>query len=102
MYFETIRTKDILKYIQKPNTLIVDLRDSKEYKKGHIPSSVNIPYEDLDQYLHSFCDYQVIVLYCERGNLSLLAARDLSNHGLQGVKSLYGGLKSYAGKLEKI
>jgi len=102
MYFETIRTKDILKYVQKPNTIIVDLRNSQEYKKGHIPSSVNIPYEDFDKYLHVFYDYQLIVLYCERGNLSLLAARDLSSQGFQGVKSLYGGLKSYTGKLEKI
>lgn len=100
MYFETIRTNDILKYIEKPNTVIVDLRTSHEFRRGHIPSAINIPYEELNEHIRILCEYQDIVLYCERGNISLLAARDLSKQGFQDVKNLYGGMKSYTGRLE--
>ena len=102
MYFETIRTKDILKYIQRPNTIIIDLRSTQNYNKGHIPSAVNIPYEYLHENYHIICNYEVIIFYCERGNISLLAARDVGKQGFQQVKSLYGGINSYTGRLERI
>ena len=42
-----------------------------------------------------------MILYCERGNLSLLLARDLSNEGYM-VKNIYGGLNAYRGYLEQL
>ena len=40
--------KDVSKYIYYSDVLIVDLRDSGEYKKGHIRGAWNIPYEELE------------------------------------------------------
>lgn len=100
MSFETIRTNDIEKYIGKPNVLIIDLRDRYEFDEGHIPSAINIPYIELEQYKNTFAMNYLLILYCERGNISLLAARDLMKYGYN-IKSLYGGLRAYRGRLEK-
>ncbi len=99
MSFDTIRTNDIVKYIGKSNVLIIDLRDREEYEAGHIPSAVNIPYEELENkkiYLHR--NY-LLIFYCDRGNVSLLAARDLMKDGYN-IKSLYGGIRAYRGRLD--
>ncbi len=98
MSFETIRPGDIEKYIGRPNVLIVDLRDKIEYDAGHIPGAVNIPYEDLEDYANRFRKNDLLIFYCDRGNISLLAARDLGKLGYQ-IKSLYGGLRQYRGRL---
>ncbi|MDF2537920.1 MAG: hypothetical protein K0S76_941 [Herbinix sp.] len=100
MSFETIRTNDIIKYIGKSNVLIIDLREREEYQAGHIPSAVNIPYEELEDRKGSLLRNNLLIFYCERGNISLLAARDLLKDGYN-IKSLYGGLNAYNGRLER-
>ena len=99
MPFDTIKTNDIVKYIGKENVQIIDLRDNPEYYVGHIPTAVNIPYDELEEKKDSLQRNKLLILYCDRGNISLLAARDLMKDGYN-IKSLYGGLHAYHGKLE--
>jgi rhodanese-related sulfurtransferase len=98
MAFETIRAKDIENYIGKYNVLIIDLREPKEYSKAHIPTAINIPYMDFENKKNSLPSDRLLILYCDRGNLSLLLARELCNDGYQ-VKNIYGGIHAYRGQL---
>lgn len=98
MSFETIRANDVIKYIGRPNVLIIDLRDKEDYLKGHIPTAVNIPYDELEYERNILRHNDLLIFYCERGHISLLAARDLMKHGYR-IKSVYGGIKAYHGKL---
>ncbi len=100
MSFDTINTNEIVKYIGNPNAVIIDLREQYEYDKGHIPGSINIPYEELDKYKDRLNRRQQLIFYCDRGHISLLAARDLMKYGYN-IKSLYGGLRAYRGRLDK-
>lgn len=100
MPFETIKTNDIAKYIGKVNVLIIDLRDTAEYNAGHIPTAINIPYEELEEKKAFLKRNMLLIFYCDRGNISLLAARDLMKDGYN-MKSLYGGLRAYHGRLDK-
>lgn len=100
MAFETIRTNDIVRYIGKQNVMIIDLRDRAEFDAGHIPTAVNIPYEELEVMKSKLQRNYLLIFYCDRGNISLLAARDLLKDGYN-IKSLYGGLRAYHGKLER-
>lgn len=100
MSFDTIRTDEIVKYVGNPNALIIDLRDQNEYDRGHIPGAINIPYEDLTNHSKQLQRRLLLILYCDRGNISLLAARDLMKDGYN-IKSLYGGIRAYHGKLER-
>lgn len=99
MSFETIRANDIIRYVGRPNVLIIDLRDKEDYLKGHIPSAVNIPYEKLENESKHLNPNNLLIFYCDRGHISLIAARDLMKHGYQ-IKSLYGGIYGYKGRLE--
>lgn len=98
MAFETISVKQMLSYIGKRGTIVVDLREKEVFEKEHILGAVNIPYEELDKQIHKMYGYKNIILYCERGNTSLLAARDLSKKGFY-VMTLYGGIIGARGKL---
>ena len=100
MSFDTIRTNEIVKYIGNPNALIIDLRDRYEYDNGHIPGAINIPYEELENHTSRLQKRQQLIFYCDRGNISLLAARDMMKFGYN-IKSLYGGIRAYHGKLDR-
>jgi rhodanese-related sulfurtransferase len=100
MSFEAIRNSDIVKYIDKPNVLIIDLRDKDEFDIGHIPGAVNIPYDELEDQVKNLSLNSLLVFYCDRGNISLMAVRDLEKYGYQ-MKSLHGGIHGYHGRLEK-
>ncbi len=99
MMFETIRPSDIEKYIGQ-NNIIIDLRDTIEYQQGHIPSAINIPYEEFEYKKDLLSKNYLIILYCHRGSISLALARDLSKEGFL-VKNIYGGINAYRGRLEK-
>lgn len=100
MPFDAIKANEIVKYIGNTNVMIIDLRDRSEYEAGHIPTAVNIPYDDLENYKNILKKDKLLIFYCGRGHISLMAARDLMKDGYN-IKSLYGGLKAYHGKLEK-
>lgn len=100
MSLETISAKEVDKYIGQYNVKIVDIRCYNDYKKGHIKNAINIPYEEFEQINIPFKFDDEIILYCERGNLSLILGRDLSKAGYH-VKSIYGGIYAYRGMLIK-
>lgn len=95
MYVDTIRAKDIDRYFGKGECVLVDLRGRDEYTKSHIPSAINIPYEDIDDYMNQFNHYNQVILYCDRGNLSLLAAKELSKKCKGQMISIGGGFNAY-------
>lgn len=96
--FENLSAKYLDEYIWKSNTLIIDLRDEDEYLRGHIQNAVNLPYERLMRNDFNFPKDYELVLYCERGGLSLLAARTLEKLGFHG-KNVVGGINAYRGKI---
>lgn len=98
MSFESISAKDIDRYIGRNNVQIVDLRETYEYNMGHIPYAINIPFEDFEYMKYQLPKNATIILYCQRGNVSLFLARDLSKEGYN-VKSIYGGINAYRGNL---
>ena len=98
MCFDTIPAKYICNYINKASCVIVDLREPAEFCSNHIPTAINIPYGQINDYTRYLCSYQEVVLYCARGNASLLAARYL-NLGNTKVYNVYGGLQAYRGEL---
>lgn len=96
--FLIISSKELTNYIYQYGTLIVDLREPEEYRNGHIPGAVNIPYEALESQLYRLDYYRQILLYCDRGNVSLLAARELNRKGYP-VIDISGGIHSYASEM---
>ena len=100
MYYYTISQNELTHYLQKPDTTLIDLRTPEAFQKGHIPGASNIPYPQLYTKSLSAFSREIIILYCDRGNQSLLAARDLQKRGIMAF-SIYGGFLSYHGPVER-
>jgi rhodanese-related sulfurtransferase len=75
---------------KKLNIHFIDARDPKLYAAGHIPGSVNIPFEKIAVYadsLNQFPKADLSVLYCDGGDCHL--SLDLAEHMLgKGYKRL--------------
>lgn len=95
---ENISPAQIDIYIeQKKNAIIVDVRKEKKYGKRHIKGAVNITYEDILAGKHDLPGDMEIILYCDRGGMSMMAAKYLISKGYK-VKNMVGGINNYRGK----
>ena len=92
---ETISPKMLDYYVNHKKAFIIDLRSDNEYRRGHIRGAVSVPYED-GLFTYRPPKGMEIVLYCERGSVSLIVARDLAKQGYR-VRSVIGGLHAYQG-----
>lgn len=95
MNFEMIAPKQLDWYVKDKSAFIIDLRMPDEYMEGHIKGAVNIPFESLKSCVSLPYD-MVIIVYCERGATSMVAAKELSGKGYR-VKTVIGGIHAYRG-----
>jgi len=94
MIFENISVKNLNSLVNDPSVIIVDLRDESDYKKMHVKNAININYDKLFDHLEKLDKNKTIVLYCERGSLSLIGAKKLGEMGYV-VKAVIGGFNMY-------
>ncbi len=99
MKLKLISPEDLETYLLHYNCLLIDLRDKEDFQNGHIPGAVWADWEKLDTNIKYMLDeynsnIEWIILYCDRGNISLLTARDLARHGYN-VISLGGGYNNW-------
>ena len=92
-------------------TLLVDLRDIREVKReGKIPGSVHVPRgmlefwidPDSPYYKNFFDSAEEIILYCNKGWRSALAADTLREMGVENVRHLQGGLEQWVAEIGKL
>lgn len=93
---ETISAREIDRYIYDKSYILIDVRKPSEYRKMHIRGAVCIPYEYLLQRMKGL-GRAVPILYCDRGGLSMQAARELEEHGYPAI-SVVGGIQAYRGR----
>ena len=82
------------------NTLIVDVRENERYQKNHIEGSISNPFDDfLKDVLveEKYSDYldKEIVLVCDTGHMSRVAASVLAEEGFNKVYSLKRGMRRW-------
>ena len=94
MIFENISVKYLNSLANDPDVIIVDLRDEADYIKMHVNNAININNDKLFKSLEKLDKNKTIVLYCERGSLSLIAGKKLSDMGYM-VKTVIGGFNMY-------
>lgn len=94
----TIAAKHLRKYIGEYNSVLIDLREDEEYKRGHIPGAINIPYEGVTETKIPFEKDTTLIFCCDRGNASLLLGRYYSKLGYN-VINIYGGFRAYRGEI---
>lgn len=89
-YFEEVDS-----LIHDKNVMLVDVRSKEEYELGHIPSSINIPLDELRDNLSKLDKNKEIVLICQSALRSYIGCRILSNLNYN-TSHLAGGYRIYS------
>lgn len=92
-----IEPTDAVKLINNDAT-VIDLRSAEAYSRGHIVSSRNIPYDELDAHLERLADAKSkpVLAVCDAGITSTKASNTLRNSGFEQVYGLKGGMTAWS------
>jgi len=96
----TIKQIDIdeaRRMIEKPGTVLIDVRESDEWRQGHIAQAVAIPRGFLELRIEEKVPDRKtpVILQCASGTRSLLAARSLRELGYENVYNMTGGFGAW-------
>lgn len=94
MELDLVKCKDAPSYLGRRDVLFVDLRPAGQYQEYHLPGAWNYPYDNFEEWEYRLPKGPKIILYCEHGNLSLMAAKRLARHGYR-VAALIGGVECF-------
>ena len=86
---------DGLEAALRRGALLVDVREPKEYRQGHVPSAVNIPMGELADRLDVLRDLGPVHLICRSGNRSSAMVPLLVRAGID-VVDVPGGTDAWA------
>ncbi len=83
-----------IKIINKEDGMFLDLRDTAEFRNGHIVGAINIPLIKLDSQLSQIEKYKnlPVVLVCKMGSQSGAGYKRLRSEGFQRVFKMAGGI----------
>lgn len=90
MAFEVMSPGRLIELIGNRDYVIVDIREPAEYRKGHVDTAINVPYEKFESNNFYLPRHKIVIVYCERGAASFLVARKLHDRGYH-VCTVVGG-----------
>jgi 3-mercaptopyruvate sulfurtransferase SseA len=97
----TVSLQVLKEKFNKPGIILIDARSPQEFKEGHIPWAINIPYHEFSEKLPEFMQQisfsQETIIYC--GGIECSDAQDtaslLKAKGYKDVKVYKGGWKEW-------
>jgi phage shock protein E len=88
----------LLAVLDEPDApLLLDVRTPREFRGGHVPGAVNIPYTELPARLAEIeaGRDRGVVVYCESGRRAAIATETLVSAGFRDVKHLEGDMSGW-------
>ena len=89
----SITGSEVKELINDNNTVIIDVRTKDEYRGYHIPGSINIPVDKINEDKVKKYKEKLIVVYCQSGARARNASTKLEGWGFN-VKNM-GGVHKY-------
>ena len=95
----SLSPQQVINRLNSDDAVVVDLRDAKEFKAGHIVDAINIPYAKLAEKVGELERYRdkPVVLVCKLGQQAGAAGKLLRQQGFQDVSRLNGGMTEWTG-----
>lgn len=96
--FNTLQPTEALPFIktQGENCLVLDVRTPEEFATGHLPMAINFPVDQIPTRLAEIPTDKTLVIYCEHGSRSKLAANFLSARNYPSVYHIQDGFSALA------
>jgi hydroxyacylglutathione hydrolase len=88
--------EDLSSRLDSKRVVVIDVRNDNEWKEGHIPSAIHIPLGHLRERINEVPADKPIVVHCQGGGRSAIAASLLQKMGRKNVANLAGGYRAYA------
>jgi hydroxyacylglutathione hydrolase len=91
-----INSTELARKIERGEVNVVDVRGRNEWDAGHLPEVPNIPLGYLTDQLSELPTDKPLVVHCQSGTRSSIAASVLQAHGVKNVINLSGGFAEWA------
>src|ERR1700747_1808469 len=97
---KSIDIDEARRMLEKPGTVLLDVREGDEWRQGHIPEAIFVPRGFLELRIEDKVpDHKApVILQCASGTRSLLAARTLREMGYENLYNLNGGFNAWKDK----
>ncbi len=100
MKFENINIRKVMAMALATDAIIVDVRPTERFRKGHIPMAISLPYGQIEMGYVTLPKNRTIIVYCDTGGASTKAAYKLSESGYRVINCI-GGMRNYNGSLTR-
>jgi len=96
--YREVTSSEAAQFIQNEQPIILDVRTPNEYKRGHLPNSILIPVQELqNRYKELGTDQdREILIYCATGNRSTVASKILIDKGFKHIVNMRGGIYDWS------
>lgn len=94
---KSVSPQQLTNLVNKEDALVLDVRDAKEFREGHITGSKNIAFASLKDKLGELEKHKEtpIILVCKMGQHAGAAGRMLTAAGFKDVRRLTGGVSGW-------
>jgi hydroxyacylglutathione hydrolase len=90
-----IAAAELASLLEAGTVTVVDVRGRSEWDEGHLASARHIPLGEVPRRASELSGAGALVLQCETGSRSAIAASMLLARGVRGVANLTGGLSAW-------
>jgi hydroxyacylglutathione hydrolase len=91
-----INSNELARKMERGEVHVLDVRGRSEWDAGHVPDVPNIPLGHLTDRLSELPSDWPLVVHCQSGTRSSIAASVLQAHGVTNVINLTGGFADWA------
>jgi hydroxyacylglutathione hydrolase len=85
----------LAEWLRQGTATVVDVRNAGEWDEGHIAGAVHVPLGRLEESLHTLPPAAPLVMQCQGGGRSAIAASLARRAGLPNVLNLRGGIQRW-------
>jgi hydroxyacylglutathione hydrolase len=86
---------ELVHLIDDDKVTVIDVRAQSEYEAGHLPGARNIPLGHLAEHVEELPKDRPLVMHCQTGGRSSIAASLLRGRGFKNVVNLAGGYQAW-------
>ncbi|MFW6226450.1 MAG: rhodanese-like domain-containing protein [Nanoarchaeota archaeon] len=80
---------------KNPDFIIIDVRESFEYKNKKIPNSKSLPLSQIESWFYQLKKNKKYIIYCKSGNRSEMVVSMMLKKGFKDVKNMDGGILAW-------
>lgn len=97
--YRSIGMPEFYQKTKRQSLAIIDIRETHEYRFGHVPQAVNFPLSELGSAYGKLDTAKEYYIICQSGSRSTMACNFLAAKGYR-VVNVMGGTSAWLGGLE--